>query len=100
MKKIIIISIFCIAILGLSLFNNTSFNKDKQHKDSIESHKDSLLLRQSEILDSLIQETMVFDSICMVYKSSNSIIKAEIMNVKDNSENILKLQKKILQKNK
>ena len=78
-KYYTILTILCIAIIWLSIFNNTSFNKDKQKKDSIESQRDSFLFQKISLLD----------SIYFYYKSNDSMIQRNKAN-KDNSEMILK----------
>lgn len=73
MKKYSIAIVLCIAIIVLSIFNNISFITDKWHKDSVESMKDSLLFRQPEVLDLLLQETTILDSMYFKYQSSELI---------------------------
>lgn len=91
MKKyyIAILTVLCIAIIGLSIINNTSFNKNIQKKDSIESRRDSFLF----------QNTFILDSIYFYYKSNYSMIQRYKAN-KDNSEKILKPLKQTIHKNK
>lgn len=99
-RILIIITVFCTSIIGLSIFNNISFNKYKRNKDSIELLRDSLLLRQSELQDSLLQKTIILDSIYLKSKSSDSAIQVDIHQIIDNSKKIIKLQKQIFQENK
>lgn len=61
MKKstFVIILVLCVVIVGLSMNNNTLFNKEKQHQDILEARRDSLLDKQIESQDSLILETNI-----------------------------------------
>ncbi len=98
MKKVItFIAILCVVIIGISILNNISFNKEILSKKFTELLKDSLLLRQVEMQDLLLQKTSILDSMCIDNKSSDSIIQEEIQEIRDNSDEILKLQKKIFQ---
>lgn len=102
MKKyyIITVIVLCSTIIGLSMFNSISYNRDKKRKDSIEVSRDSLLLRQSKVYDSLLQKIVMLDSIFFDHKSTDSTIKVDIQQIKYNSKMILNLQKQILLKNK
>ena len=71
-----------------------------QSKKTTELSKDSLLCRQVEMLDLLLEKSSVLDSMNLDHKSSNSIIKEEIQKIRDNSDEILKFQKKIYQNSK
>ena len=53
---IIIATVLCLVIIGLSTFKNCYFNKDKRLKDSIERQRDYLIQRQIVSQDSLIKE--------------------------------------------
>lgn len=72
MKKstFVIILVLCVVIVGLSMNNNTSFNKEKQHQDTLEARRDSLLDKQIESQDSLILETNILYSISNECKNS------------------------------
>ncbi len=101
MKKIItFIILLCVVIIGFAIFNNISFNEEMQSKKSTDSSKDSLFHRQVEMQDLLLGKFSVFDSMNLDHKSSNSIIKEEIQKIRDNSDEILKFQKKIYQNSK
>ena len=101
MKKIIIfIGLLCVVIIGFAIFNNISFNEEIQSKKSTELLKDSILLRQVEKQDLLLQKTLVLDSMNSDNKSNNSIIQEKIQRIKDNSDEILKFQKKLYQNSK
>lgn len=101
MKKIItFIILFCVVIIGFAILNNISFNKEMQSKETTDSSKDSLLYRQVEIQDLLLGKSSVLDSMNLDHKSSNSIIKEEIQKIRDNSDEVLKFQKKIYQNSK
>ncbi len=101
MKKIItFIILLCVIIIGFAILNNISFNKEMQSKKATDLSKDSLLYRQVEIQDLLLGKSSVLDSMNLDHKYSNSIIKEEIEKIRDNSDEILKFQKKIYQNNK
>lgn len=101
MKKItIFIGLLCVVIIGFAIFNNISFNEEIQSKKSTELLKDSILLRQVEMQDLLLQKTLVLDSMNSDNKSNNSIIQEKIQRIKDNSDEILKFQKKLYQNSK
>lgn len=101
MKKIItFIILLCVIIIGFAILNNISFNKEMQSKKATDLSKDSLLYRQVEIQDLLLGKSSVLDSMNLDHKYSNSIIKVEIEKIRDNSDEILKFQKKIYQNNK
>lgn len=101
MKKIItFIILLCVVIIGLAILNNISFNEEMQSKKSTDSSKDSLFHRQVEMQDLLLGKFSVFDSMNLDHKSSNSIIKEDIQKIRDNSDEILKFQKKIYQNSK
>lgn len=101
MKKIIIfIGLLCVVIIGFAIFNNISFNEEIQSKKSTELLKDSILLRQVEKQDLLLQKTLILYSINSDNKSNNSIIQEKIQRIKDNSDEILKFQKKLYQNSK
>ncbi len=101
MKKIIIfIGLLCVVIIGFAIFNNISFNEEIQSKKSTELLKDSILLRQVEKQDLLLQKTLILDSMNSDNKSNNSIIQEKIQRIKDNSDEILKFQKKLYQNSK
>lgn len=101
MKKIITFIIFlCAFIIAFAILNNKSFNEEMQSKKSIELSKDSLLYRQVELQDLLLGKYSVLDTMNLEHKSNNSIIKEEIKKIRDNSDKILKFQKKIYQNNK
>ena len=100
MKKstFVIILVLCIVIVGLSMNNNTLFNKEKQHQDILEARRDSLLDKQIESQDSLILETNILYSISNECKNSILIIQEDLQQSKNNTDRILKIQKKILRK--
>lgn len=100
MKKstIVIILVLCIVIVGLSMNNNTLFTKEKQHQDTLEARRDSLLDKQIESQDSLILETNILYSISHECKNSILIIQEDLQQSKNNSDRILKIQKQILRK--
>ena len=50
--------------------------------------------------DLLLGKSSILDTMNLVHKYSNSIIKEEIQKIRDNSDEILKFQKKIYQNNK
>lgn len=101
MKKIItFIILLCVVIIGFAILNNISFNEEMQSKKSTDLSKDSLFHRQVEMQDLLLGKSSVLDSMNLDHKSSNSIIKEEIQKIRDNSDEILKFQKKIYQNNK
>ncbi len=87
-------------IIGFAIFNNISFNEEIQSKKSTELLKDSILLRQVEKQDLLLQKTLILDSMNSDNKSNNSIIQEKIQRIKDNSDEILKFQKKLYQNSK
>ena len=100
MKKIItFIILLCAFIIVFAVFNNISFNEEIQSKKSTELSKDSLLYRQVEMLDLLLGKSSVLDTMKLEHKSNDSIIKEEIQKIRDNSDKILKFQKKIYQNN-
>ena len=100
MKKIItFIILLCAFIIVFAVFNNISFNEEIQSKKSTELSKDSLLYRQVEMLDLLLGKSSVLDTMSLEHKSNDSIIKEEIQKIRDNSDKILKFQKKIYQNN-
>lgn len=100
MKKIItFIILLCAFIIVFAVFNNISFNEEIQSKKSTELSKDSLLYRQVEMLDLLLGKSSVLDTMNLEHKSNDSIIKEEIQKIRDNSDKILKFQKKIYQNN-
>lgn len=100
MKKIItFIILLCAVIIVLAVLNNISFKEEIQSKKTTELSKDSLLCRQVEMLDLLLEKSSVLDSMNLEYKSNNSIIKEEIQKIRDNSDKILKCQKTIYQNN-
>lgn len=101
MKKVItFIAILCVIIIGFSILNYLSFHKKVLSRKSTELLKDSLLLRQVEMQGLLLQKKSVLDSICLYNKTSDSIIQEEIQKIRDNSDKILKFQKKIFQNSK
>lgn len=101
MKKIItFIILLCVVIIGFAILNNISFNEEMQRKKSTDLSKDSLFHRQVEMQDLLLGKSSVLDSMNLDHKSSNSIIKEEIQKIRDNSDEILKFQKKIYQNSK
>jgi hypothetical protein len=89
-----------VVIIGFAIFNNISFNEEIQSKKSTELLKDSILLRQVEKQDLLLQKTLILDSMNSDNKSNNSIIQEKIQRIKDNSDEILKFQKKLYQNSK
>lgn len=100
MKKIITFTILlCAFIIAFAVLNNISFKEEIQSKKTTELSKDSLLCRQVEMLDLLLEKSSVLDSMNLEYKSNNSIIKEEIQKIRDNSDKILKFQKTIYQNN-
>ena len=100
MKKstFVIILVLCVVIVGLSMHNNTLFNKEKQHQDILEARRDSLLDKQIESQDSLILETNILYSISNECKNSILIIQEDLQQSKNNTDRILKIQKQILRK--
>ena len=86
--------------MWFAIFNNISFNEEIQSKKSTELLKDSILLRQVEKQDLLLQKTLILDSMNSDNKSNNSIIQEKIQRIKDNSDEILKFQKKLYQNSK
>lgn len=90
--------LLCIVIIGFTILNNISFNAETLNKKSTELLKDSILLRQVEMQDLLLQKISVLDSMSLDNKS-NSVIQEEILKIRDNSDEILKFQKKVYQKN-
>lgn len=100
MKKIITFNILlCAVIIVFAVLNNISFKEEIQSKKTTELSNDSLLCRQVEMLDLLLEKSSVLDSMNLEYKSNNSIIKEEIQKIRDNSDKILKCQKTIYQNN-
>ena len=100
MKKIItFIILLCAFIIAFAVLNNISFKEEIQSKKTTELLKDSIFLRQVEMQELLLRKSSVLDSINLDNKSSNSIIKEEIQKIRDNSDKILKFQKKIYQNN-
>ena len=97
MKKIILL---CVFIIGFAIYNNISFKEEMQSKKSTDLSKDSLFHRQVEMQELLLEKLSLLDSMNLDHKSSNSIIKEEIQKIRDNSDEILKFQKKIYQNNK
>lgn len=101
MKKIItFIILLCVIIIGFAILNNISFNEEIQSKKSTDFSKDSLFHRQVEMQDLLLGKSSILDTMKLDYKYSNSIIKEEIQKIRDNSDEILKFQKKIYQNSK
>lgn len=101
MKKIITsIILLCTVIIAFAILNNITFNEGMQSKNNAELSKDSLLRRQVEMQDLLLGKSSILDTMNLVHKYSNSIIKEEIQKIRDNSDEILKFQKKIYQNNK
>ena len=100
--KIIItfVILLCVVIIGFARLNNISFNEEMQSKKSTDLSKDSLFHRQVEMQELLLEKLSLLDSMNLDHKSSNSIIKEEIQKIRDNSDEILKFQKKIYQNNK
>ena len=99
-KSTTMIVLLCFVILGFTILNNISFNAKILSKKSTELLKDSLLLRQVEMQDLLLRKTSILDSMSLDNKSSNSIIQEEIQKIRDNSDEILIIQKKIYQYSK
>lgn len=99
-KSITSVILLCAVIIALAIINNSSFNKGMQSKKNAELSKDSLLRRQVETQDLLLRKASVLDTMNLEYKSNNSIIKEEIQKIRDNSDEILKFQKKIYQNSK
>ena len=97
---IFFVILLCVVIIGFTVLNNISFNEEMQGKSSTELLRDSLSLRQVEMQDLLLRKSSVLDSMNLDNRSSNLIIKKEIQKIRDNSDEILKLQKKIYQNNK
>ena len=85
MKKsnFVIILVLCVVIVGLSINNNTSFNKDKQQQDALEARRDSLLDKQIESQDSLIFETNILYSIFNECKNGILIIQEDLQQSKN-----------------
>ena len=101
MKKIITsIILLCTVIIAFAILNNITFNEGMQSKNNAEFSKDSLLRRQVEMQDLLLGKSSILDTMNLEHKYSNSIIKEEIQKIRDNSDEILKFQKKIYQNNK
>ena len=101
MKKIITsIILLCTVIIAFAILNNITFNEGMQSKNNAELSKDSLLRRQVEMQDLLLGKSSVLDTMNQEHKSNNSIIKEEIQKIRDNSDEILKFQKKIYQNSK
>lgn len=101
MKKIITsIILLCAVIITFAILKNISFNEGIQSKKTAELSKDSLLRRQVEMQDLLLGKSSVLDTMNLEHKSNNSIIKEEIQKIRDNSDEILKFQKKIYQNSK
>jgi len=99
-KNIILIVLLCVVIIGFTILNNISFNEETLSKRSAELSKDSLFHRQVEMQDLLLGKSSILDSMNIDHKSSTSIIKEEIQKIRDNSDEILKFQKKIYQNSK
>lgn len=99
-KNIILIALLCVVIIGFTILNNSSFNEETLSKKSTELLKDSLLHRQVEMQDSLLRKTAVLDSMSFDNRSSNSVIHEEIQKIRDNSNEILRFQKKIYKNSK
>ncbi len=102
MKKSIfaIILVLCVVIVGLSMINNASFNKDKQYKDALEAQRDSLLNKQIESQDSLFFEIKLLDSMSNECNNNISLIQDYLQHSKNETDKILKLQKQKLRKSK
>lgn len=81
-KNITFIAVLCVVIIKISILNNISFNKEILGKKSAGLLKDSLLLRQIEMQDLLLQKTSILDSMCIDNKSSDSIIQKEIQKIR------------------
>ena len=96
-KSITSVILLCAVIIALAIINNSSFNKGMQSKKNAELSKDSLLRRQVEMQDLLLGQSSILDTMNLEHKYSNSIIKEEIQKIRDNSDKILKFQKKIYQ---
>lgn len=99
-KSITSVILLCAVIIALAIINNSSFNKGMQSKKNAELSKDSLLRRQVETQDLLLRKASVLDTMNLEHKSNISIIKEEIQKIRDNSDEILKFQKKIYQNSK
>ena len=98
--SITLVGLFCVFIIRCAIYNNISYNEEKESKKSTELLKDSLFLRQLEMQDLLLRKTSLLDSMNLDHKSNNSIIKEEIQKIRDNSDEILKFQKKIYKNSK
>ncbi len=99
-KNMILIVLLCVVIIGFTILNNISFNKETLSKKSTELLKDSILFRQVEMQDSLLQKTSVLDSMSLDNRSSTSVIHEEIQKIRSNSDEILRFQMKIYQNSK
>ena len=99
-KSITSVILLCAVIIALAIINNIPFNKGMQSKKNAELSKDSLLRRQVETQDLLLRKPSVLDTMNLEHKSNNSMIKEEIQKIRDNSDEILKFQKKIYQNSK
>ena len=88
-KNIILIVLLCVVIIGFTILNNISFNKETLSKKSTELLMDSILFRQVEMQDSLLQKTSVLDSMSLDNRSSTSVIHEEIQKIRNNSDEIL-----------
>lgn len=99
-KNIILIVLLCVVIIGFTILNNISFNKETLSKKSTELLMDSILFRQVEMQDSLLQKTSVLDSMSLDNRSSTSVIHEEIQKIRNNSDEILRFQMKIYQNSK
>ena len=95
---IIIATVLCLVIIGLSTFKNCYFNKDKRLKDSIERQRDYLIQRQIVSQDSLIKEIKKLNSLLNEYKLKDTTIQADIKQIIYYSNKSLKLQKQVLRK--
>lgn len=96
-KSITSIILLCTVIIAFAIINNITFNEGMQSKNDAELSKDSLLRRQVEMQDLLLGKSSILDTMNLEHKYSNSIIKEEIQKIRDNSDEILKFQKKIYQ---
>ena len=95
---IIIATVLCLVIIGLSTFKNCYFNKDKRLKDSIERQRDYLIQRQIVSQDSLIKEIKKLNSLLNEYKLKDTTIQADIKQIIYYSNKSLKLQQQVLRK--
>lgn len=95
---LVFVTVLSVTIFGLSLYNDTSCN-EAQGQSAV-NMLDSLLIKQAKAQDSLLLKFAVIDSIYYQCKSSDSVLREELKQAIDNSNQAIKLQRRLLQNKK